>query len=140
MQKQLIILFFLTTLSFSITIEEAVMLQYGSYISSSLLFIILFIGFLVYWTFHYKKLAKNLKVELTQREEDLKIMNINMQKSELERIKDEHKFEKQTGELNQAINTLEDDLKKGLKSQVVSKIDEYQSKRTKQLDHVDIKV
>jgi len=140
MQKQLIILFFLTTLSFSITIEEAMMIEYGSYISSSALFIVLLLLFLFYWTFYYKKSVKKLKLELTQREEALSSMHITMQKSELSRVKDEHKFEKQIVELHQDIKALEDDLKKGLKSQVVSKIDEYQSKRIKHLARVDIKV
>jgi cbb3-type cytochrome oxidase subunit 3 len=140
MQKQLIILLFLTTFSFSITIEEAMMIEYGSYISASALFIVLLLMFLLYWTFHYKKSAKKLELELNQRDEDLSAMNINMQKSELENVKAEHKFEKQIVELHQDIKALKDDLKKGLKSQVVSKIDEYQSKRTKHLDRVDIKV
>jgi septal ring factor EnvC (AmiA/AmiB activator) len=138
MQNQLIILFFLTTFSFSITIEEAMMIEYGSYISASALFIVLLLAFLLYWTFHYKKSVKKLELELTQREETLSTLNSTIQNSELERIKDEHKFEKQIVELNQDIKALEDDLKKGLKSQVVSKIDEYESKRRKHLNRVDI--
>ena len=140
MQKQLIILFFLTTLSFSITIEEAMMIEYGSYISASALLIFLLIAFLLYWTFHYKKLVKQLKEELTIGNEALKTMQSRMQKSELERVKDEHKLEKEIFELKQDIKVLDDNLKKGLKSQVVSKIEEYQSKRTKHLDRVNIKV
>ena len=140
MKKQLIILLFLTTLSFSITIEEAMMIEYGSYISSSALFIFLLILFLLYWTFHYKKSAKNLKIELTQREEDLTIIQSTFQKSELEKVKDEHKLEKEISELKQEIKTLDESLKKGLKSQVVSKIDEYQAKRTKQLNRLSSKV
>jgi F0F1-type ATP synthase membrane subunit b/b' len=138
MQKQLIILFFLTTFSFSITIEEAMMIEYGSYISASALFIVLLLAFLLYWTFHYKKSVKKLELELTQREEALSTLSSTIQNSELERVKDEHKFEKQIVELNQDIKALEDDLKKGLKSQVVSKIDEYESKRRKHLNRVDI--
>jgi F0F1-type ATP synthase membrane subunit b/b' len=114
------------------------MIEYGSYISASALFIVLLLTFLLYWTFHYKKLVKKLELELTQREETLSTLNSTIQNSELERIKDEHKFEKQIVELNQDIKALEDDLKKGLKSQVVSKIDEYESKRRKQLNRVDI--
>ncbi|HIP51436.1 MAG TPA: hypothetical protein EYG94_05030 [Campylobacterales bacterium] len=140
MQKQLMILFFLTTSSFSITIQEAMMIEYGSYISASFLFIILAIAFLLYWTLHYKKLVKKLKLELDQREEDLKTISKDMQESKLERVQDEHKFEKQIVELNQDLKALEDGLKKGLKSQVVTKIEEYQSKRTKHLDRADIKV
>jgi len=134
------ILFFLTTYSFSITIEEAMMIEYGSYISASFLFIFLLIAFLLYWTVHYKKSVKKLKLELAQKEEDLSVLNKDMQESKLERVGDEHKFEKQIVELNQDIKALEDGLKKGLKSQVVTKIEEYQSKRTKHLDRVDIKV
>ena len=134
------ILFFLTTSSFSITIQEAMMIEYGSYISASFLFIILAIAFLLYWTLHYKKLVKKLKLELDQREEDLKTISKDMQESKLERVQDEHKFEKQIVELNQDLKALEDGLKKGLKSQVVTKIEEYQSKRTKHLDRADIKV
>ena len=134
------ILFFLTTYSFSITIEEAMMIEYGSYISASFLFIFLLIAFLLYWTVHYKKSVKKLKLELAQKEEDLSVLNKDMQESKLERVEDEHKFEKQIVELNQDIKALEDGLKKGLKSQVVTKIEEYQSKRTKHLDRVDIKV
>ena len=140
MQKQLMILFFLTTSSFSITIQEAMMIEYGSYISASFLFIILAIAFLLYWTLHYKKLVKKLKFELDRREEDLNTIIKDMQESKLERVQDEHKFEKQILELNQDIKALEDGLKKGLKSQVVTKIEEYQSKRTKHLDRIDIKV
>jgi hypothetical protein len=139
MQKQLIILFLLTTFSFSITIEEAMMIEYGSYISASVLFVVLLIAFLFYWTFNYRKLAKNLKLELDQKEEDINAIKIYMQENKLENIRDKHKFEKEIVELNQDIKALEDDLKKGLKSQVVTKIDEYQFKRTKHLDRVDIK-
>ena len=139
MQKQLIILFLFTTFSFSISIEEAMMLKYGSYISSSLLFIVLLIGFLLYWTFHYKKSAKNLTVELTQKEDELSALSNIMQERALDRVQNEHKLEKQIFELKQDSKSLNDKLKEGLKSQVVSKIEEYQAKRIKQLDRVDIK-
>ena len=140
MKKQLIILLLLTTLSFSISIEEAMMIQYGSYISVSALLIVLIIAFLFYWTLHYKKLAKNLKSELIQKDEALTSLQESIQESELVKVKDEHKFEKEISDLKQEIKTLDENLKKGLKSQVVSKIEEYQSKRTKQMDRLSIKV
>ena len=140
MKKQLIILLLLTTLSFSISIEEAMMIQYGSYISASALLIVLIITFLFYWTLHYKKLAKNLKSELIQKDEALTSLQESIQESELVKVKDEHKFEKEISDLIQEIKTLDENLKKGLKSQVVSKIEEYQSKRTKQMDRLSIKV
>jgi flagellar biosynthesis/type III secretory pathway M-ring protein FliF/YscJ len=139
MKKQLIILLLLTTLSFSITIEEAMMIQYGSYISASALLIILLIAFLLYWTIHYKKLVKNLKSELNQKEATLNSLKETIQESELAKVKDEHKFEKEISDLKQEIKNLDEDLKKGLKSQVVSKIEEYQTKRTKQMDRLSIK-
>ena len=140
MKKQLILLLLLTTLSFSITIEEAMMIQYGSYISASALLIVLLIIFLLYWTVHYKKLVKKLESELTQKEATLNSLKETIQESELAKVKDEHKFEKEISDLKQEIKTLDENLKKGLKSQVVSKIEEYQSKRTKQMDRLSIKV
>ena len=140
MQKQFIILFFLTTLSFSVTIEEEMMLKYGSYISASLLFLVLLIVFLLYWTFHYQKLVKNLSVEVEQREETLSVLQRSIQETELESLKAQHKAEKEIVQLKQNIKALDNSLKEGLKSQIVSKIDEYKAKRTKHLDRVNIKV
>ena len=139
-RRQLILFFFLTTFSFSSTIEESMMLKYGNYMAFSLLFLLLLIAFLVYGTLYYKKIAKNLKVELTQREEKLSEIQNIMQKIEVESLKEQHKFETEIVKLKQNIKILDDSLKEGLKSQVVSKIEEYQSKRTKHLDRVEIKV
>jgi len=139
MKKQLILLLLLTTHSFSITIEEAMMIEYGSYISASALLIVLLIAFLLYWTLHYKKLVKNLKSELNQKEATLNNLKEIIQESELAKVKDEHKFEKEISDLKQEIKKLDEALKKGLKSQVVSKIEEYQNKRTKQMDRLSIK-
>ncbi len=140
MYKQLILFFFFTTSSFSITIEEAMMIEYGSYISALLLFVFLLIAFLLYWTFQYKKSSKSLKEELNVRNEALKTIQGRMQKYEVKSMQNEHLLEKQLLELKQTINTLENNLKEGLRSQVVSKIEEYQKKRTKQMDRLDIKV
>ena len=139
MKKQLILLLLLTTHSFSITIEEAMMIEYGSYISASALLIVLLIAFLLYWMLHYKKLVKNLKSELNQKEATLNNLKEIIQESELAKVKDEHKFEKEISDLKQEIKKLDEALKKGLKSQVVSKIEEYQNKRTKQMDRLSIK-
>jgi len=139
MQKIMLFLF-VTTYAFSITIEEAMMLKYGSYISASLLFVFLLIIFLIYWIFQYKKDIKKLRNKIIKINEELNVMELKLQEGTLEKVQDMHKFEKKVSELNQNIKSLEDDLKKGLKSQVIAKIDEYQSKRTKQLDRVDIKV
>lgn len=140
MQKKIMLFLFLTTYAFSITIEEAMMLKYGSYISASLLFVFLLIIFLIYWIFQYKKDIKKLRDKIIKTNEELNVMELKLQEGSLEKVQDMHKFEKKVSELNQNIKSLEDDLKKGLKSQVIAKIDEYQSKRTKQLDRVDIKV
>lgn len=140
MQKKIMLFLFLTTYAFSITIEEAMMIKYGSYISASLLFVFLLIIFLIYWIFQYKKDIKKLKDKIIKTNEELNVMELKLQEGSLEKVQDMHKFEKKVSELNQNIKSLEDDLKKGLKSQVITKIDEYQSKRTKQLDRVDIKV
>jgi len=140
MQKKIMLFLFLTTYAFSITIEEAMMIKYGSYISASLLFVFLLIIFLIYWIFQYKKDIKKLRDKIIKTNEELNVMELKLQEGSLEKVQDMHKFEKKVSELNQNIKSLEDDLKKGLKSQVIAKIDEYQSKRTKQLDRVDIKV
>jgi len=139
MKKTLTIFLLLTSLSFSMSIEEAMMVRYGSYISASALLIILVIAFSLYWAMHYKKLVKNLKTELTQNEELLNSLKETIQESELAKVKDEHKFENEISDLKQEIKKLDEDLKKGLKSQVVSKIEEYQNKRTKQMDRLSIK-
>ena len=139
MQRQLFLLLFLTTLSFSISIQEAMMIKHGSYISASALFIVLLIAFLLYWTFRYKKEVKKLKEELTVGNEVLRTMQGRMQKSEVTNIQNQHELEKKTLELKQTIQSLENNLKEGLKSQVVAKIEEYQKKRTKQMDRLDIK-
>ena len=139
-QRQLILFFFLTTFSFSSTIEEVMMLKYGNHMAFSLLFVFLLIAFLLYGVLHYKKLAKNLKVELIQREEKLSEIQNTMQKIEVKNLKEQYRFETEIVKLKQNIKILDDSLKEGLKSQVVSKIEEYQSKRTKHLDRVEIKV
>ena len=140
MKKQLFILLFLTTLSFSISIQEAMMIKYGSYISASALFLVLLISFLLYWTFRYKKEVKNLKEELNVRNEALKTMQGRVQKTEVSSMQNIHELEKQILEQNQTIKSLENNLKEGLKSQVITKIEEYQVKRAKQMDRLDIKV
>lgn len=139
MQRQLFLLLFLTTLSFSISIQEAMMIKYGSYISASALFIVLLISFLLYWTLRYKKEVKKLKEELMVANEVLRTMQGRMQKSEVTNIQNEHEFEKKILELKQTVQSLENNLKEGLKSQVVTKVEEYQKKRTKQMDRLDIK-
>lgn len=140
MKKSLFILLFLTTLSFSISIQEAMMIKYGSYISASALFLVLLIAFLLYWTFRYKKEVKNLSEELKVRDEALKTLQGRMQKSEVTAMQNEHALEKNIIELNQTIKNLENSLKEGLKSQVITKIEAYQTKRTKQMDRLNIKV
>jgi len=140
MKKILTILSLLTSLSFSMSIEEAIMIHYGSYISASALFLVLLISFLIYWTIHYKKMTKNLNSELTQKEESINGLKESIKEAELLKIKDEHEVEKEISELKQTIKELEENLKKGLKSQVVSKIEEYQSKRTNQMVRLSIKV
>jgi hypothetical protein len=115
----------------SITVEEELMYKYGSYIPASLLFIALLIIFLLYWTFHYKKSVKNLKAELAVRNEGLKTIQRRIQNNEVLSIKKEHELEKKILEFTQTISNLEKKLKEGLKSQVVSKIEEYQMKRIK---------
>jgi septal ring factor EnvC (AmiA/AmiB activator) len=137
-KKQLTLLLLFTTLSFSTTIEEAMMIKYGSYISVLALLTILLIAFLFYWTIRYKKMVKSLKSELAQKEETLSSLQETLKESELERVKDEHRFEKEVSELKQEIKKLNEELKKGLKSQVVSKIEEYQTKRAKQMDRLSI--
>jgi len=139
MMKKLTIFLLLTPLAFSMSIEEAMMIRYGSYISASALLIVLIIALLLYGTMHYKRLVKNLKSELTQKEELLDSLKETIQESELVKVKDEHRFENEISELKQEINRLDEDLKKGLKSQVVSKIEEYQNKRIKQMDRLSIK-
>jgi len=138
MHKQLILFFLLTTVAFSMTIEEEIMLKYGSYISSSLLFIVLLLAFLFYWTFHYKKLAKNLKEELNVRNEALKTIQGRLQKNEVSGIQNIHELENKIVELQQKTKSLEDNLKEGLKSQVVTKIEEYQAKRATQIERLSI--
>ena len=138
MHKQLILFFLLTTVAFSITIEDAIMLKYGSYISSALLFIVLLFSFLLYWTLHYKRLAKNLKEELNVINEALKTMQGRLQKNELLGMQNIHELENKIVELKQKEKSLEDNLKEGLKSQVVTKIEEYQSKRATQIDRLSI--
>ena len=121
------------------SIERAIMIQYGSYISVAALLIVLLIAFLLYWTIHYKKSVKNLKSELAQKEESLSTLQESIRKHEVEKIKEEHRFEKEISDLKQEINRLNEDLKKGLKSQVVSKIEAYEAKRAKQMDRLSIK-
>ena len=140
MKKQLFILLFFTTFSFSISIQEAMMIKYGSYISASALFLVLLISFLLYWTFRYKKEVKNLREELNVRNEALKTMQGRVQKTEVSSMQNKHELEKQILEQNQTIKSLENNLKEGLKSQVITKIEEYQVKRAKQMDRLDIKV
>jgi len=139
MKKILITFLFLTSLSFSMSIEEAMMVRYGSYISAAALLIILLIAFSLYWAIHYKKMVKNLRSELTQKEEEQNSLKETIRENEVEKIKDEHRFEKEISDLKQEITRLDEDLKKGLKSQVVTKIEEYQNKRTKQMDRLSIK-
>jgi len=121
------------------SIERAIMIQYGSYISVAALLIVLLIAFLLYWTMHYKKSVKSLKSKLAQKEESLSTLQESIRKHELEKVKEEHRFEKEISDLKQEINRLNEDLKKGLKSQVVSKIEAYEAKRAKQMNRLSIK-
>jgi len=139
MMKRLTIFLLSTTFLFSMSIERAIMIQYGSYISVAALLIVLLIVFLLYWTIHYKKSVKSLKSELAQKEETLSTLQESIRKHEVEKIKEEHRFEKEISDLKQEINRLNEDLKKGLKSQVVSKIEAYEAKRAKQMDRLSIK-
>jgi len=84
-------------------------------------------------------MVTSLKSDLTQKEEALNSLKETIQESELAKVKDEHRFDNEISDLKQEIKKLNEDLKKGLKSQVVSKIEEYQSKRTKQMDRLSIK-
>jgi len=139
MKKSLFILLCLTTHSFAMSMEEAIMIKYGSYISASALFLVLLIPFVLYWTFNYKKEVKNLSEEVHLRNKKLKMIEERIQKSEVTAMKNEHELEKKNLELNQIIKSLENNLKEGLRSQVITKIEEYQTKRTKHMDRLKIK-
>ena len=137
--KRLTVFLLSTNFLFSMSIERAIMIQYGSYISVAALLIVLLIAFLLYWTMHYKKSVKSLKSKLAQKEESLSTLQESIRKHELEKVKEEHRFEKEISDLKQEINRLNEDLKKGLKSQVVSKIEAYEAKRAKQMNRLSIK-
>ena len=137
--KRLTVFLLSTNFLFSMSIERAIMIQYGSYISVAALLIVLLIAFLLYWTMHYKKSVKSLKSKLAQKEESLSTLQEAIRKHELEKVKEEHRFEKEISDLKQEINRLNEDLKKGLKSQVVSKIEAYEAKRAKQMNRLSIK-
>ena len=140
MHTRLTLLLLLPIFSFATSLEDAFMAKYESYIYSSLFFIVLLIGFLLYWVLLYKKERKSFKSLVNIKDEAFKTMENRVHGSELTWVKKENELGREIFELKQNIQTLENKLKEGLKSQVVLKIDEYQAKRKKLMDRADIKV
>jgi len=107
----------------------------------SLAFILLIsVAFLIllYLTITSKKLLKQQYKILFQKEMNIKQLKESRSNQELIWVNKEHAFEKKIFELEQEVKELERSKKEGLKSQVVTKIEEYQNRREKVLEKSEI--
>jgi len=107
----------------------------------SLAFILLIsVAFLIllYLTIKSKKLLKQQYKILFQKEMNIKQLKESSSNQDLLWLNKEHALEKKIFELEQEVKELERSKKEGLKSQVVTKIEEYQNRREKVLEKSEI--
>ncbi len=106
--------------------------------STIILLIIIFIGVLLYLIRGYKKTLKSKELLLIEKEEKIKSLRQYSYEMELKRVEREHEVEKEFLRLKHLIKELEKKEKEGLKSQVVTKLEEYQKRRAQQLKRVNL--
>ncbi len=106
--------------------------------STIILLIIIFIGVLLYLIRGYKKSLKSKELLLIEKEEKIKSLRQYSYEMELKRVEREHEVEKEFLRLNHLIKELEKKEKEGLKSQVATKLEEYQKRRAQQLKRVNL--
>jgi len=135
------IFFFLllgTNISMALELKEEILNQYGTYMYSFGFFTFLVIFFLLYWALHYKNRLKQSELLLIEQQNDIEGLQKLNHENELERLKKELEMEKKILELQHTLETVEEKEKKGLKNQVVRKIEEYQNRRNQRLKRLDI--
>jgi len=129
-------LLFISSLEAS-ELTEMIFLHYGNSIIAFVVILSLIFLTLFYRLFRYKK---SLKVKNEMLEEQEKILNQLkelLKEKELEMLATGHEVEKNILELNYKIKALEAKEKQGLKSEVVSKIEAFQSLREKRLERLN---
>lgn len=106
--------------------------------STIILLIIILIGVLLYLIRGYKKSLKSKELLLIEKDEKIKSLRQYSYEMELKRVEREHEVEKEFLRLKHLIKELEKKEKEGLKSQVVTKLEEYQKRRAQQLKRVNL--
>jgi hypothetical protein len=96
------------------------------------------IGLLLYLTIRYKKIVKLQTIQLNEKDEKIKSLRQYSYEVELKRVEREHDVEKEIMTLNHTIKTLETSEKEGLKSHVVTMIEQYEKTSAQQLERANI--
>jgi len=134
----LFILLFSTELSQASFLNVEVLKEYESLSLALFILVTIAIIVLTYLTIRYKKLLNQQHKILFKKEMDIKQLKQTSNNQEISWLGKEHTLDKKIFELEQSIRDLERVKKEGLKSQVVTKIEEYQSRREKVLDRSNI--
>jgi heme exporter protein D len=117
---------------------DTILNHYGNYLFLAMALSLILIFILLYRLKQSKKSLKNIKELLSKKEIEIENLYGVITKAEQKETQEKHQGEKEILELNHKIRTLEEKLKEGIKSQVISKIVEYQNRRSKVLDRVGI--
>jgi len=135
------IFFFLlvgTNASMALELKQEILNQYGTYMYSFGFFTFLIIFFLLYWSLHYKNRVKQSEILLIEQQNEIESLQKVNHENELSRLKKELEVEKKVLELQHTLETVKEKEKKGLKNQVVRKIEEYQNRRNQRLTRLNI--
>jgi len=117
---------------------DTILNQYGSYLFLFIVFNLLLTSFLLYQLNKFKKSRTANQQRLEAKDKEIESLYQVVARAEQKEIEEKHQWEKEALHLNHTVKNLEDKLKEGIKSQVISKIVEYQHKRSKILDRVGL--
>jgi len=120
-------------------INADMVVEYEQFFLSLLLLVVVGIATLTYMLIKSKKLLKQQYKILFQKDMEVKTLKKIHNEEKMLSLKKEHSLESKLVEMEQNIKSLEQMKKEGLKNQVVSKIEEYQNRRTQQLNSVNLK-
>jgi len=117
---------------------DTILNHYGNYLFLTIALSFLLILVLLYKLNGSKKSLKSNKQRLNEKEKEIESLYEVIARAEHKESEDKHQWEKEALQLNHNIQNLEDKLKEGIKSQVISKVMEYQNKRSKILERIGI--
>ena len=120
-------------------INADMVVEYEQFFLSLLLLVVIGVATLTYMLIKSKKLLKQQYKILFQKDMEVKTLKKIHNEEKMLSLKKEHSLESKLVEMEQNIKSLEQMKKEGLKNQVVSKIEEYQNRRTQQLNSVNLK-